>query len=384
MEILSKAHIICFFIRCVVQWTGVISVVVLLASCGQGTMVCMMFPKRTEIVLGQQIAATRLTAVAWQQVTGWKDDSLIGVTIALRQNCTRLARELRWQRVCAVSAQIDDLDVVSIRQFFETYFTPFQFSNANGGILEGLVTGYYEPILRGSYTCHDMYQTALYRWPMSTSPGIALPPRAQLIRSGILNGSEIVWVDDLIEAFFLQVQGSGRIMMEDGTVMRLGFGGTNNQPYKSIGRWLLDHGELTSAQVTIQGIKAWARVNPSRVNALLDINPRFVFFHKMPLTERLLQGDADGPIGSFGVPLTPGRSIAVDPASIPLGTPVFLQTTCPSTSTPLNRLMFAQDTGTAIKGVVRADYFWGLGDNAGDLAGKMKQVGRMWLLFLNS
>jgi membrane-bound lytic murein transglycosylase A len=200
----------------------------------------------------------------------------------------------------------------------------------------------------------------------------------------VLNGNELLWVDDPIEAFFLQVQGSGRIAMEDGSVMRVGFGGTNNQPYRSIGRWLLDHGELAPSQATMQGIKAWARANPSRVNALLDTNPRFVFFREMPSNENTADGGADGPIGALGVPLTPERSIAVDPSSIPLGTPVFLQTTRPMTNTPLNRLVFAQDTGTAIKGGVRADYFWGLGDEAGDLAGKMKQDGRMWLLFPNS
>ncbi|KGT00811.1 3D domain protein [Burkholderia pseudomallei] len=127
-----------------------------------------------------------------------------------------------------------------------------------------------------------------------------------------------------------------------------------------------------------------ARANPSRVDALLDTNPRFVFFREMPSQEDVPHGGADGPVGALGVPLTPERSIAVDPSSIPLGTPVFLQTTRPMTNAPLNRLVFAQDVGTAIKGGVRADYFWGLGDDAGDQAGRMKQNGRMWLLFPNS
>ncbi|WP_081885065.1 murein transglycosylase A [Paraburkholderia kururiensis] len=362
------------------QWAGAVSIAVLLASCGSSPPL-KTAPTGAAIIPGQ-IAATRLTPVAWQQVAGWEDDSLIGVTAALRQNCTRLARDSRWQRVCAAAAQIDDLDVTSARKFFETYFTPFQFSN-NDGTLDGLVTGYYEPLLRGSRTRHGVYQTALYRWPASLRPGAALPSRAQLERSGILNGNELVWVDDPIEAFFLQVQGSGRIVMEDGSVMRVGYGGTNNQPYKSIGRWLLDRGEITPAQATMQGIKAWARANPSRVDALLDTNPRFVFFREMPSSQGMAQGGADGPVGALGVPLTPERSIAVDPSSIPLGTPVFLQTTRPMTNAPLNRLVFAQDTGTAIKGGVRADYFWGLGDEAGDLAGRMKQTGRMWLLFPN-
>ncbi|WP_090693867.1 murein transglycosylase A [Paraburkholderia phenazinium] len=371
------------FVRTAAGWLGALSVAVMLASCGGGGVVRPSGPPTGAAIIPGQIASARLTQVAWQQVPGWQDDSLIGATAALRQNCLRLARQPNWQRACAAAAQIDDLDLTSARAFFEAYFTPYQFANTDG-TLDGLVTGYYEPLLRGSRTRHGVYQTALYRWPAGYRPGGELPSRAQLERSGVLNGNELVWVDDPIEAFFLQVQGSGRIVMEDGSVMRLGFGGTNNQPYKSIGRWLLDRGELTPAQATMQGIKAWARANPTRVGDLLDTNPRFVFFREMPGAETIPSGGADGPIGALGVPLTPERSIAVDPSSIPLGTPVFLQTTRPLTNSPMNRLVFAQDTGSAIKGGVRADYFWGLGDDAGDLAGKMKQAGRMWLLLPNS
>jgi membrane-bound lytic murein transglycosylase A len=373
------------FARAAALWGITVAVAAFLAACGGGGAVRPAAPTGAALIPGQ-IAATRLTPVGWQQVPGWQDDSLIGATAALRQNCVRLARQPNWQRACGAVAQIDDLDVAAARSFFEAYFTPFQFSNSDG-TLDGLVTGYYEPLLRGSRTRHGVYQTALYRWPSAYRPGTALPPRAQLERTGALNGNELVWVDDPIEAFFLQVQGSGRIVMEDGSVMRVGFGGTNNQPYKSIGRWLLDQGEITPAQATMQGIKAWARMNPTRVDALLDTNPRFVFFREMAASEPVSAGSAsgaDGPIGALGVPLTPERSIAVDPSSIPLGTPVFLQTTRPLTNAPMNRLVFAQDTGSAIKGGVRADYFWGLGDEAGDLAGKMKQTGRMWLLLPNS
>ena len=372
------------FARRAAAWTGALSLAVLLASCGGGGAVRpSVSPPTGAAIIPGQIAAQRLTPVAWRQVPGWQDDSLIGAAAALRQNCVRLASQPTWRRACAAALMLDDLDVASARSFFETYFTPFQFSNTDG-TLDGLVTGYYEPLLRGSRVRHGVYQTALYRWPSAYRPGSAMPARAQLERSGALNGNELVWVDDPIEAFFLQVQGSGRIVMEDGSVMRVGFGGTNNQPYKSIGRWLLDRGELTPSQATMQGIKAWARANPTRVDGLLDTNPRFVFFREMPSSEPAPGGGADGPIGALGVPLTPERSIAVDPAAIPLGTPVFLQTTRPMTNAPMNRLVFAQDTGSAIKGGVRADYFWGLGDEAGGLAGKMKQGGRMWLLLPNS
>jgi membrane-bound lytic murein transglycosylase A len=366
---------------------GRIAAVVLatvLAACGGGTVVrpTALAPSGGAVISGQ-LATARLLPVAWQQVPGWEDDSLIGAAAALRENCQRVGREPSWRRACAAAVQLDDLDVAGTRTFFETYFKPFQFANGDG-TLDGLVTGYYEPLLHGSRARRGPYQYALYRWPTGYRPGTVLPPRAQLERSGVLAGNELVWVDDPIEAFFLQVQGSGRIVLEDGALMRVGFGGSNNQPYQSIGKWLLDHGELTPGQATMQGIKAWVRANPTRVEALLDTNPRFVFFREMPPTDPALAGVDQGPIGALGVPLTPQRSIAVDPASIPLGTAVFLQTTRPFTNTPMNRLVFAQDTGTAIKGGVRADYFWGLGDDAGDLAGKMKQVGRMWLLLPNS
>ncbi|CAG4908643.1 hypothetical protein R69919_04278 [Paraburkholderia gardini] len=370
-------------VRTAAGWVSAVAVAAMLAACGGGASLKSVSPPTGAAIIPGQIASTRLTPVAWQQVPGWQDDSLIGATAALRQNCTRLARQPNWQRACAAATQLDDLDVASARTFFETYFTPFQFANTDG-TLDGLVTGYYEPLLRGSRVRHGVYQTALYHWPAGYRAGAPLPARAQLERSGVLTGNELVWVDDPIEAFFLQVQGSGRIVMEDGSVMRVGFGGTNNQPYKSIGRSLLDRGEITPAQATMQGIKAWARSNPAKVDALLDTNPRFVFFREMPTGDTAQQSGADGPIGALGVPLTPERSIAVDPSSIPLGTPVFLQTTRPLTNLPMNRLVFAQDTGSAIKGGVRADYFWGLGDDAGDLAGKMKQAGRMWLLLPNS
>jgi membrane-bound lytic murein transglycosylase A len=370
----------------VAVWVTFLATAVLLASCGGGGALkpgSGAAPTGAPSLAGQR-AANRLTAVSWQQVPGWQDDSLIGATAALRQNCSRVAQQPTWRRACAAAQRLDDLDMTAARDFFETYFTPFQLANTDG-TLDGLVTGYYEPLLRGARTRHGVYQYALYRWPYRFKQGAALPVRAQLENSGVLNGNELVWVDDPIEAFFLQVQGSGRVVMEDGSVMRVGFGGTNNQPYKSIGRELLDRRELTPAQATMQGIKAWAKANPARVDALLDVNPRFVFFREMPSTDMMAAaGTGDGPVGALGVPLTPERSIAVDPAAIPLGTPVFLQTTRPLSNSPMNRLVFAQDTGSAIKGGVRADYFWGLGDDAGDLAGRMKQGGRMWLLLPNS
>jgi len=328
------------------------------------------------------LASSRLTQVSWQQVEGWQDDSLIGAAAALRANCSKLARQPDWARACAAAVQIDELDPSSARTFFESYFTPYQLAN-NDGTVQGLVTGYYEPELHGSRVRHAPYLYPLYRWPAGYARGATLPERGRLVQSGMLGGSELIYVDDPIEAFFLQVQGSGQILLDDGSVMRVGFGGTNNQPYKSIGSWLIEHRELAPAQASMQGIKGWARDHPGQVEALLDVDPRFVFFKEMPSGSGGASTAADGPIGALGVPLTPERSIAVDPSAIPLGLPVFLATTRPLTNSPMNQLVFAQDVGSAIRGGVRADFFWGLGDAAGDLAGKMKQAGRMWLLLPN-
>ena len=180
-------------------------------------------------------------------------------------------------------------------------------------------------------------------------------------------------MDDAVELFFLQIQGSGRVKLADGTMIRLSYADQNGHPYQSIGRVLIDRGELKLEEASMQGIQAWARANPGRLDELLNTNPSYVFFREAPNSK-------DGPLGALGVPLTAERSIAVDPRSVPLGAPVFLATTRPNSSTPLHRLMLAQDTGGAIQGVVRADFFWGFGKEAGEQAGRMKQAGRMWVL----
>ena len=182
---------------------------------------------------------------------------------------------------------------------------------------------------------------------------------------------------DPIELFFLQVQGSGRVELPDGRRVRVGYAEQNGHPYQSIGRWLVEKGELKLEQASMQGIQAWARANPKRLNELLNANPSFVFFRELP-------DSGGGPLGALGVPLTAGRSIAVDPRAIPLGAPVFLSTTQPLSEQPLQRLVMAQDTGGAIKGAVRADFFWGFGAEAGAQAGRMRQKGEMWALLPNA
>ena len=184
----------------------------------------------------------------------------------------------------------------------------------------------------------------------------------------------LLWVDDAVDLFFLQVQGSGRVRLTDGRMVRLSYANQNGHPYRSIGRELVERGELTVEQASMQGIRTWVRANPVRAGALFNSNPSYVFFR-----ESAVNGD-EGPNGALGVPLTAGRSIAVDPRHVPLGAPVFLATTQPDSAAPLHRLMLAQDTGGAIRGVVRADYFWGFGAEAGDRAGKMRQQGQMWVI----
>ncbi len=282
------------------------------------------------------------------------------------------------------------------RQYFETHFTPWALVNPDGS-RHGLVTGYYEPLLEGSRQA-----STRHRWPIRGVPADMLTIelgdlhpelKGKRVR-GRLEGNRVVpywnrselmaiaerlpapvlfWAADPIELFFLQVQGSGQVQLPDGTRARVGYADQNGHPYRSIGRWLIDQGELTLENASMQGIKAWAKNNPERLRELLDTNPSYVFFRELPPS-------GGGPIGAQGVPITAERSLAIDPRFTPLGAPVFLDTSFPLSDRPLRRLMIAQDTGGAIKGPVRADFFWGFGDAAGATAGRMRQQGRMWVL----
>jgi membrane-bound lytic murein transglycosylase A len=309
-----------------------------------------------------------------------------------------LIRRVNWKSACTAALKVDANNSEAIRQYFETYFTPYEVRNPDGSD-NGLVTGYYEPLLRGSRKRGGPYQTPLHRTPddiltielASVYPElkgmrlrgrlvgnkvVAYPSRAEMAQSNSLTGKEILWVDDPIEAFFLQVQGSGRVQLMDGKeTVRVAYADQNGQPYKSIGRYLVDKGEMTLDQASAQSIKAWVIANPTRQQELLNANPSYVFFK-----EEKIADPSVGPKGAMGVPLTPQRSIAIDPQYIPMGAPVFLSTTQPNSNVVLQRLMMAQDTGGAIKNAVRADFFWGFGAQAGEQAGRMKQRGTMWVL----
>lgn len=333
---------------------------------------------------------------------GWDRDELREAWPAFLTSCQTLIRRAEWKNACTAARQVNANDEGAIRGFFESGFTPYKVVNADGSD-NGLVTGYYEPLLRGSRKRGGPYQTPLYRAPedlltidlASVYPdlknmrlrgrvvGNKVVPyfsRAELLQSGALNGKELVWVDDPVEAFFLQVQGSGRVVLNDSQeTVRLAYADQNGYPYKSIGRYLVDKGEMSLSQASAQGIKAWVVANPTRQNELLNVNPSYIFFKEEKITD-----PSKGPKGAMGLPLTPQRSIAVDPQHIPLGAPVFLATTQPNSEATLQRLVLAQDTGGAIRGAVRADYFWGFGNEAGEKAGGMKQRGLMWVLLPNS
>jgi membrane-bound lytic murein transglycosylase A len=339
-----------------------------------------------------------LKPATFAALPGWTRDDLRQAWPAFLSSCEVLIKKMEWKEPCAIARDVNATDEKAVRLFFETFFVPHQVINADGSD-SGLVTGYYEPLLRGARKRGGPYQTPLLRAPedlltvdlTSVYPelkGMRLkgrlvgnkvvpyPSRAEMSQSHAVAGKELLWVDDPIEAFFLQVQGSGRVQLTDAKeTVRVAYADQNGHPYKSIGRYLVDKGELTLEQASAQSIKAWVAANPARQQELLNANPSYVFFKEEKLTD-----PNKGPKGSLGVPLTPQRSIAVDVQFVPLGVPVFLATTQPGSDAPLQRLVVAQDTGGAIKSAVRADYFWGFGPEAGEKAGKMKQRGMMWVL----
>ena len=320
-------------------------------------------------------------SASWQDLQGWQEDDLTQAWPAWLKSCDALRKrnsEINWRQVCAQASSISGRDGRAIRQYFEGNFQVYEVRNSATGKDSGLITGYYEPVMNGSQTRTATYTVPLYGLPKAwkgSKPNPA-PARAELMSSGVLKGSEIAWVKDPVAAAFMQIQGSGKIRLEDGRVLRLGYAGTNDQPFKSFAQWLLDRKEINRSQATMQGISAWAKRNPGQVEEMLNANPRFVFFKELPGN---VSADL-GPNGALGVPLTAERSIAIDLKAMPLGAPVFLSTTRPLSSQTLQKLVMAQDTGKAIVGGVRADYYWGSGDAAGELAGRMKQDGKMWLL----
>jgi membrane-bound lytic murein transglycosylase A len=340
---------------------------------------------------------------------GWNGDPVEAAWPAFVIGCRALLANPKtqplWQLPCADSERVDATSANGIRTFFETHFIPYRVAAADGRDV-GRVTGYYEPLLKGSRERTSQFAVPLYAPPddlltvdladlypelkdkrvRGRVDGRKVVPywtRAD-IEHGVtgLSGKVLVYVADPVEAFYFEIQGSGRIELPDGAVIRLGYADQNGHPYRSIARVLIDRGDLPQERASLGGISAWANAHPDATRTLLDENPSYVFFREVPPPEKgSLDAQIDGPVGTLGVPLLAQRTIAVDPRSIPLGAPVFLATTMPLSKVPLQRLVMAQDTGGAIRGVVRADYFWGFGPQAGREAGRMLQDGRMWLLW---
>ena len=336
----------------------------------------------------------------WPQLSGWADNDALAAWPAFLASCGPLKKQAAWQAVCAAAVQFTPADDAGARAFFEQRLLPYRLTTQEGDDT-GLITGYYEPLLFGSRTPSARYRFPLYGVPddLLTIDLASLYPELKKYRlrgrlagkrvvpyytraeieagRAPLQGKVLLWVDDAVDLFFLQIQGSGRVQLEDGEMIRVGYADQNGQPYASIGKTLVAQGELPLEQASMQGIKQWGMRHPEKLPALLDSNASYVFFRELPPSASTPNG---GPPGALGVPLTGGRSLAVDPHAVPLGSPVYLATTWPNSTQPLNRLMLAQDTGGAIKGVIRADFFWGFGADAEKQAGSMRQPGRMWVL----
>ncbi len=341
-------------------------------------------------------------AISWDELPGWNEDHHAEAWPALLQQCKVLPRKKpQWEKLCLDAETLGDIDDETARRFFESRFSPHRIIPTNkkdGSPGTGLVTGYYEPLLNGSLSRHGDYQYPLYAVPddllridlaglypelskmklrgrVEGKKIIAYHDRASIDNEDSpLWGKELVWIDDPVAVFFLHIQGSGRIHMDDGSMMAVGYADQNGLPYTSIGKILIERDEVAREDISLFTIQQWLQQNPQKARALLEENRSYIFFS-------IRDNPDENPRGSLNVPLTPSRSIAVDPSNIPLGSPVWLDTSYPrETEHTLQRLTFAQDTGGAIKGYARADMFWGNGEMAEKLAGEMKQEAELYVL----
>ena len=320
-----------------------------------------------------------LVPSSFDRVTGWTSDDHAAALEAFLLSCAAVERRDpaaplggapamgpagAWQEVCRAARAADP---ASARAFFESRFRPWLATDGGRDDL-GLFTGYHEPLLDGARAPGGVYRYPLHRPPAALS---ASPSREEIDRGALDGlGLELLWVDDKVAAFFLHVQGSGRVRMADGSEVRVGYAGKNGHVYRAIGRELVARGALAPEDVSMQSIRDWLRANPALADEVMWTNPSYVFFREI---------EGPGPVGAQGVPLTPGRSLAVDAAFLAYGVPVWLSTALPG-GEPWNRLTIAQDTGGAIVGPVRGDVFFGHGETAEWNAGHMKSRGRYWIL----
>lgn len=375
------------------SWLGVLMVVIL-AGCGSAPVSHLpppraaeptrtaAVPSATTAPMGSTVIQqpnARWTAVTWAEIPGWSDDRLFEAWNAWLKSCEKPAPV--WMALCPQVRRLSIASEDEQRQWMVAHLQPYRVESPSGES-QGLLTAYFEPVLEGRRQPGAGFAVPVYalptglaaRKPWYTRQEIDTLPQAQ----AALADKAILYLADPVDALLLQIQGSGRVrvLQPDGSnrTVRLAYAGSNEQPYRSVGRWLLDQGLIKDA--SWPGIRAWLAQNPQRQQELLWSNPRMVFFKEEGLSDL----DAGfGPRGAQGVALTPGRSIAVDPGAIPYGSPVWMVSDGPMQ--PLKKLVLAQDTGSAITGAVRADYFVGWGADAGALAGRLRQTLQMWILW---
>lgn len=335
--------------------------------------------------------------VSWNKLNGWEQDQHSQLLAPLLAQCVKLApRQEKWQRICEKAERLNSSDSQQMKSFFQDNFQPYAVIGEQRN-RKGLITGYYQPLLQGS-----LYKTERFNYPLYKKPDSLLKvkptenllkvkdnrARGRLVNKRIvpfysraeidgplqpLKGSELLWVDNSNDAFFLHIQGSGIVQLPQGDLVAVGYADQNGHPYRAIGRDLIASGDIKKEDMSLQAIQAWFQQNPEKSEALKNKNPSYIFF--------TLRKDVEqGPVGSLNVPLTAERSVAVDRKIIPLGSPIWLETTLPGQNSKYQRLVFAQDTGGAINGPVRADLFFGRGARAEALAGTMKQQGIIYVL----
>ena len=355
---------------------------------------CEAFPEEKEKEIAQY---GLLQKVKWDAVNSIIDDDHLSLVWPVWiRSCDAIGRKDSWQEVCKLSKNLISPTNKDIKTFFYQNFHLYQAFQKNGSE-NGLVTGYYQPLLEGSRKKTRRYQIPLYGPPSDLITvdlsdvypdlkykrlrgrveGNKLIPyhtREEITENKLpLKGNELFWVKDAVEAFFLEIQGSGVIAFKDGTRTQVGYADQNGHPYRSMGRELIHKGELSRHKVSMQSIKDWGKKNKEKLQRFMNANPSVVFFRELP-------PGLPGPIGALGVPISAERSVAVDRKFIPLGAPIILSTTQPNSNKALKKVMVAQDTGGAIGGGVRVDFYWGQGNAAGKKAGSMKQQGKVWVI----
>ena len=338
-----------------------------------------------------------LTKTKWEEIDQkLLKDQVKNAWPAWIHGCEKLIKKDEWKKSCKAANNLSSPSNIEVIEYLHKNFDLYKAKNEDGS-QEGLITGYYQPILRGSRTETKKYKIPLYTPPpdlITVSLSEVYPDlKYKRLRGRVegnklipyftreeigkkeypLQGNELLWVQNPVESFFLEIQGSGVIKFEDGSTTQVGYADQNGHPYRSMGLALIRQGELKRHKVSMQSIKAWAKKNKRKLQKFLNANPSTVFFRELP------QG-LPGPIGALGVPISSERSVAIDRKFIPLGAPIFLTTTEPNSNISLNKLMIAQDTGGAINGGVRADFYWGQGKSAGSKAGSMKQSGQIWVM----